>query len=806
MLKNIKGIYFEGAAFEDGIMLQLFSENETECFCLAFGRNGSGKTTIARALLKASGKGEVEDIASVQFVDSQGAETIISDDEKKAIFVFNEDYVNSKVRLREDGLGTIVMFGELGDIVDKIENAEKAISDASSKYSAQSEKYSKYCDSQNVLSPDHHNAQVLLSLKEDDNWAGRERRIMGFRRNASVSEATVSAVMESVPSETKSELLKLYEVKLGELQAVTEAGERITKSVPAVDDYTSSAQKVIGLLAEKIEEPKLSEREQKLLSMAQGGKQSRLAEMKAEFSSEADSCSFCLQEVTAEHKASLLESIDKILSKAAEEHKAQLDGSKFQSPTIDLSAFEIVDKDLVDKCLQVVTSLNEEIERVNQAIEQKTSNLYTPILNFVTDLQAYASSLAVLLVELNKEKDEYNARHEDIPQIRIDLQVINKKIAYYEIKDSYTDYIKQKSEKDAEKRLLDALELALRQAKNELSDLNQQKKSIKIAVDFINNGLKYVFFSEDRLTVHIVDDHYMLRSNGKDVRPKNISVGERNILALCYFFTEMLHNVDEKDAYKAEHIVVLDDPVSSFDLENRVGIISYLKSQILKILRGNTDSRIVLLTHDLLTAYDLDKALREVAEQIKVDVDGNEKKITHRFVELDKNGVQAFSWKKRNEYSQLLQAMYEYASSASDEYELAIGNIMRKALEAFGTFQFQKGIAELSYDPEILLSINDEEKRDYFENLMYRLILNGESHLTDRTKLITDNNFFATISSAEKRRTAKDILCLMYLLNSGHIKAQFNALKNEVGDTAVSDIEGWISAINPTVARNVSNG
>ena len=45
---------------------------------------------------------------------------IIMNDEENKVFVFNEDYTNNQVRLREDGLGTIVMFGELGNIADEI--------------------------------------------------------------------------------------------------------------------------------------------------------------------------------------------------------------------------------------------------------------------------------------------------------------------------------------------------------------------------------------------------------------------------------------------------------------------------------------------------------------------------------------------------------------------------------------------------------------------------------------------------------------------------------------------------------------
>jgi predicted ATPase len=130
MLKDIKGISFKGAFFDSETTLQLFSQAEADRVCLIFGRNGSGKSTISRAILKAAGHEEVEDIASAKFVDSTDAVKVITEEELKKVFVFNEDYTNSRVRLKEDGLSTIVMFGELVDIADKIEIAETALVEA----------------------------------------------------------------------------------------------------------------------------------------------------------------------------------------------------------------------------------------------------------------------------------------------------------------------------------------------------------------------------------------------------------------------------------------------------------------------------------------------------------------------------------------------------------------------------------------------------------------------------------------------------------------------------------------------------
>ena len=527
-----------------------------------------------------------------------------------------------------------------------------------------------------------------------------------------------------------------------------------------------------------------------------------LTEMKNEFSTNTDICPFCLQEVSDEYKHDLIVGIEKVLSKAAEEHEADLRRQIIPTLTIDFAAFEIADKNLAIRCSKAVETLNSVIGEYNKAIERKLNNLYTPITDFKSDLNGSAQVLKETIVELEGKKNEYNNRISNVQQMQNDLKTLNKKLAYFEIKATHADFLKQKEEKESEKKKLDAHTGVLETAKKELANLNQQKANVKIAVRFINNGLKYVFFSDSRLTVEPHGGQYILKSNGKEVKPKNISVGERNILALCYFFTELLSNVDEKDVHKSECMIVLDDPVSSFDLENRIGIISYLKSQIIKVLRGNPNSKILLLSHDLLTIYDIDKALDEISKQIIVKVADKDVKMVFHILELDKQNISSFSRKKRNEYSELLKVIYEYASDGSSDHELIIGNIMRRALEAFGTFEYRKGIDEISCDQSIL-SIISEEKRDYFENLMYRLILNGESHLEERTKSLTDNNFFATITAKEKKRTAKDVLCLMYSLNSNHMKAQFNAMKDELGNDAIQNIEKWLEAIKPLDEKEV---
>ena len=103
---------------------------------------------------------------------------------------------------------------------------------------------------------------------------------------------------------------------------------------------------------------------------------------------------------------------------------------------------------------------------------------------------------------------------------------------------------------------------------------------------------------------------------------------------------------------------------------------------------------------------------------------------------------------------------------------------MRQVLEAFSTFEYKKGIAEVSTDSNIIKKL-DFEYQDYFRNLMYRLILNGGSHKEEEIRS-GRLDFFAVISDDEKVRTAKDILCFMYLLNDMHVIAHLGNIREEL--------------------------
>ncbi|WP_339827740.1 hypothetical protein [Phascolarctobacterium sp.] len=183
-------------------------------------------------------------------------------------------------------------------------------------------------------------------------------------------------------------------------------------------------------------------------------------------------------------------------------------------------------------------------------------------------------------------------------------------------------------------------------------------------------------------------------------------------------------------------------------------------------MEENQNTRALVMTHDLMTFYDVHKVFEEIIEACKP------KGYTHtpkfnRFEMRDGNLIQFQN--KRQEYTEIIKAIYYYASEQSVMYELIIGNMMRQVLEAFSTFQYKKGIEEVSTDANILSLLQEPEYILYYKNLMYRLVLHSGSHREEQIKSMNDFNFFSLISDTEKKRTAKDVLCFIYLLNERHL-------------------------------------
>lgn len=793
MLNDIVGIKISGANYITDTDLKIFdskddNSNKSKIVkgTIIYGRNGSGKSTIAKGFKKLVGE-DIQTINKSEFFDIDNKNVIINDTEAANIVIFDEEYVDRYVRLKENGLGSIVMLGDLVDISEELDNAQKEFDNAQADNDVKQGILKEYQNHSNEKSPYFYRLKMNIALSGDLNWSGREREIDKTRRNnAPVNDKTYMQFIKLAPSQSRDQLLVEYNEKIKVLREIESGVAKISDNIPRlVSSYKSFDTKaLISLINKKIEEPQLSERECYLLNLVQNGKSDVLQNSIAIFSKrETTICPTCLQAVTQDYKDALIASIEKILSKVVENHKNELRSFLLQTIEMDLSAF--IELKSSQKCIDSITKANEIITANNSIINSKISNPYSVPCEQIIELEKSINELDRLLEMLDDELKQYNKKIADTKPLIQELRRINSEIAYYDIKTYHESYIKQLSELNiAEEQAGDA-ERVLKDKNEALQKVKSKREKTKIAHDLINDALKYIFFSDDRLQIKIENDEYILLVNGHQVKPSEVSVGERNILGLCYFFASMQKNKEKNTAYKDEYIIVIDDPISSFDFENKIGILSYLKLMLGKYLTQNKETKALILTHDLTTFFDLEKIFEEILSKCKSIY--NCKDFKFNMYELKNQAIVHFKYNKRQEYTELINIIYNYANGNGAEYEIVIGNIMRQALEAFATFVYKKGIEEISTDDAILSTI-DEKYRDYFENLMYRLVLHGGSHRKEQA-INLKVDFYSLISEEEKKRTAKDVISFIYLLNSQHI---ISHLSNADKPT----LEKWCNDIN----------
>lgn len=801
MLKDVSTIKIEGANFESLTSFDFFKPHDgnngsrikTVKGALLYGRNGTGKSTIAKAFRKLSGE-YIPVITRAIFCDDSDQPLTLTEEEKKRIFVFDEDYVDKKVKLQEDHLETIVMLGEAADLTEQIEKAKAELEAAKMAYENQLTLYEEYCDEKKSISPKYYINRMKEALHGDDNWAGRDREINGYKQNTKVKDDTYLKFVSLHPSKPKTELIVDYKEKLKELENAKSGSSTIHATVPSIDNSYSmyDDETVKQLLEKKIEKPILSEREKKLLSLVQKNMTDELYQRLEVFKKDGTvECPYCFQPVTPDYKKYLVESIERVLNQDVKNHQGELRNHIVALIDINLEPFEKLEGYQI--CIDLIDKVNIAIQENNEKLEMKIANPYQPIAAHPTNVKTLVAQLITALGNLEKARVEYNKAVTKIDPIIKELNQINYEIAHYDIKDLYDQLQKQQKEYNEVNKLYNTLKMAYDEKKKTVEELEARRKNVQIAVDAINACMKYIFFADNRLNIEYKDGVYKLLSHGKSVRPCDVSAGERNIIGLSYFFTSILEGKEEEDAYNNDYILVIDDPVSSFDAENRIGILSFLKYKLSMFLEGNLNTRALVMTHDLMTYYDVAKIFEEIIDACKRKGYSHTPKFN--CFEIYEGGLKPFSCNSRQEYTELIKIIYTFASGQASNYEIVIGNMMRQVLEAFSTFVYRKGITDVSNDAQILEQLPNQKYVSYYKNLMYRLVLHGGSHRDEQIKAMKDLQFFNLISEPEKRRTAKDILCFIYLLNRRHLLEHLK----EYGDVE-AELKSWCQDIEARAA------
>jgi energy-coupling factor transporter ATP-binding protein EcfA2 len=774
MFENFKKLKVKGGCFEKETELELFKK---DAISVVYGRNGSGKTTIAHCI------GELvkpdEEKSSDYNVTS---EATIDDDKKQSVFVFDEDFVRDYVRVERDGLNTIVMLGEQVELDEQIANKKNELTKKEEDYGKLDEQRKKYDNAAENISPKYYFDQLKDALRMDDGWADIDRDVKGNTVKSRITVDVINTLLELEEPSESFEKLRERVIKDLKLYQQSENAQSVVWTKPA-SLLPDTLEGIKELLIKPLDAPELSDREKRLLAMLALHPQHSAQETRQMIEEGWEFCPLCLRDISEDDKTNIAKTLTHILNKEADEFETQLrsEQEKFAVIETTLPAFSggLNEKELND-ALTARINLNKVLDVVREKIEQRKRNIYEALDNpfsedickmYMMALATWNNSQDVLQKCVEKFNDSVNKRNKLYQQVRTENNMLARK-QLAALLQSYKLAVENsnKNSKDVENKGKECEAI-----KGEIRALQQKKENTDIALDYINKELQYVFYSKRKLKLEPGEGCYKLKINGRNVTPKKISVGERNVLGLCYFFAKLFGGKTETNKYASELLLVIDDPVSSFDYGNRVGVMSLLRFQFGNVLNGNTNSRILVMSHDLHSVFDMVKIRNEVVPGKGSD---------HSFMELVNNNLSVKYI--RNEYKKLIDHVFAYAiSTGADDpdetQEMSIGNVMRRMMEAFSSFCFNNTFEKMVRKEDVLALI-PESKRSYYANFMGRLTLNTESHMEE--SVYTLDTITTCFTKDEKVQTAKSVLLFLLYVNKPHLYAYLD-------NAQIATIDGW---------------
>jgi len=303
------------------------------------------------------------------------------------------------------------------------------------------------------------------------------------------------------------------------------------------------------------------------------------------------------------------------------------------------------------------------------------------------------------------------------------------------------------------KKLDDVLELenssiALVKDKNtlvsEILALNSNLSSEVLGAEEFNKNLaKFIGHKEIELVFNADLQGYDIIRKHINKRAENLSEGEKTAIAFVYFVTKLREKVSLKN-----EIVVIDDPISSFDSNNLFSAYSFIKTNLEQV------KQLIILTHnftffrlvrDWIVKKNKDGKILSIFFQIEVLPDTPRKSIITNIAQtlLDYS----------SEYHFVFSKLYNFKDYTALDLEKSfqVANLSRKLLESFLSFKYPKK----RNDFRVLLQVAVLDS--HREEKIYRFI-NKYSHLpmdyndTDENNLMgeSDNIIKEVFSIVEK--------------------------------------------------------
>lgn len=714
---------------------------------LIYGWNGSGKTTLARLLRcleTKSNHAEYNDADfSIDLADNGKVESK-NYTHNLDIRVFNQDFVSDNLNLFDAQTKPIIFISK--EKVDEKKELDKQKDELKEKQ-------------KNIGQIDKE--KVALEKKADDFHINTGKTIKNFLlgtiyANVTYNKKTSSDIWKDLL--TKEQTLESFEL--------LEADIIIQKNYTLLNSKKDEIPLVT--LPTSIDTEKLSEIEKEVSRLVTTNISSKVIERLKDKSDigewvstglaihklhESENCEFCGEPL----KKNRIEALEGHYSK---EYSQLINDITTQIAKLEkgIRAELINENHLLYENLRVgydsaIADTNTKLQSVTEKINEWIKLLSDKRANPFSNIEKAASNDAIFSdfnTELNKLKaviEEHNKisfSHKEL------AEAAKKRIEYHFV----TQSASTEKLKDTEKQIEDIVAkkdieiIAASLLTDTIKKLEDELKSDTLAIDEINSSLHKFLGRNDITLERQAEGGYQLKRGG--VIARNLSEGEKTAISLIYFFSK----IQENDAKIADQIIILDDPISSFDSNHLFNASSLIKKS------SDGAKQLFLLTHNFWFFKQVrDWMLKKNGS--KTDPDVSHFYLTKQGIVTDAgNSLTRF----HSEYHYVFNTVLNYqdVEDLDDSICFTIANSVRRLLEAFTSFKTPDNgnfNGALQLGEKKGLTTQQKERIFYF--------INKYSHL-DRIESF--DNTIETLFE-EGKNVVNDVLWLIKKVDEEHYKS-----------------------------------
>ena len=296
---------------------------------------------------------------------------------------------------------------------------------------------------------------------------------------------------------------------------------------------------------------------------------------------DTNQCEFCGNTITEERTKQLEAHFNddyKAFQTRLESADSWLASQLVQSPTLPATSdfYDEFKKEYGEACTaleKAITTLNEEIATWQSVLKEKTANPLETDLTVDAISESSVKAFNDAMTTISNAVDKHNHKsgnfkeETDKAKKQLELHYATTEVKSFGYHDKKQEVIDRVAKNETLKSTINARKTEIRTIEDSLSNEG-------VGADQFNESL-HKFLGRSELTLRFNPDKkgYEILRNDSEQVDGNLSEGEKTAIAFVYFITKLKEN----DNSIEDTIVVVDDPISSFDSNHLFHAYSFMK-------------------------------------------------------------------------------------------------------------------------------------------------------------------------------------------------------------------------------------